>query len=223
MKDKIDRKELANRFLNAFNLLSSKGILHTYAALAEAIGKTESQISSGMKGTPKLPTKNMLLRVADAFPDIINRKYMETGEGDIALPDPSSRPHVEDEARAGFMVGLSTPDAGMNFKSLVSFVPAYDFTINAKGDSMEPVIHDGDLLLCRVSDDRYNVPYDKICVIDSKDGAAVKIFRQGDSNAVLHSINAKYKDYEIPYEDINGISEVVAVIHNMMNKTYPSA
>lgn len=214
----IDRNELNKRFQEAFNLLKSKGLVHTQKDLADAIGKSETDVSSGLKGRGKLPSLKMLLRVADAFPDVISREYMETGEGSVGLPDSETRPHFEADVAAGFMVGLSPADDGHQRRDILSFFPPYDFTISVKGNSMEPTIHDGDLLACRFADDRYNVPFGKVCVIDTKDGAVVKVLLQGDDCALLRSLNPKFKDYTVPYDEIQRIALVVASLHNFTSK-----
>lgn len=194
--------------------MKDKGLIHTQKDLADKIGIDVRNLSAAFNLTGRAMTKNLLLRVADAFPDVISRKYMETGEGSVELPGAEMRPHVEANAAAGFMVGLSSPDDGHDRCSLISFVPPYDFTISVKGDSMEPLILDGDLLACRFADDRYNVPFGKICVIDAKEGAVVKILMQGDDCAMLRSLNPKYKDYTIPYDEIQRIAVVVGSLHN---------
>lgn len=104
----IDRGELNRRLKEAFNLLRYKRLVDTQQDLAVALGMDPRNLNSAFNLVGRAMTKSLLLRVADTFPDVINRRYMETGEGDVALPEPSTRPHVEAEARAGFMVGLST-------------------------------------------------------------------------------------------------------------------
>lgn len=182
------------------------------------MGLDKNYLIGAFNPKSKNATQALLLRVADAFPDVISRKYMETGEGSVELPGAEMRPHVEANAAAGFMIGLSSPDDGHDRRSIISFVPPYDFTISVKGDSMEPMILDGDLLACRFADDRYNVPFGKVCVIDAKEGAVVKILLQGDDCALLRSINPKYKDYTVPYDEIQRIALVVASLRNFTSR-----
>ena len=156
----------------------------------------------------------MLLRVADAFPDIINRKYMETGEGDIALPAPEMRPHFEAEAAAGFTIGLADPDYGHDLCRVIDMIGSYDFTISVKGDSMEPEIHDGDLLCCRLMRDRMNIPVGKVCVIDTTEGALVKVVAGADEQGViLSSFNKRYKNRHVESANVLQLALVTTVIH----------
>lgn len=66
-------------------------------------------------------------------------------------PAKDLRPHFAPTA-AGFMSGMSETDNGADLRAVRDCVPDYDFTINAIGDSMMPLIHDGDLLFCRDDD-----------------------------------------------------------------------
>lgn len=158
-------------------------------------------------------TLGLLERVADTFPDILNRDYLLTGQGDVAAPDRSMRPHFEATARAGFMTGLSNPETG-SLRPRNPDMADYDFTIRAEGDSMTPDIKSGDILYCRHSRDRANPPLHKVCVIDTKDGPVVKLLTHATSDTdtvTLHSLNPAYADRPIPTDDILDIARVVGL------------
>lgn len=156
-------------------------------------------------------TLGLLTRVADTFPDILNRDYLLTGEGDVAAPDRSMRPHFEATARAGFMTGLSTPETG-SLRPRDPYMPDYDFSITVEGDSMLPRIGSGDILYCRRSLDRANPPIGKVCVIDTKDGPVVKVLTAAtDESVTLHSLNPAYADRFIPTDAILGIAQVIGL------------
>lgn len=161
--------------------------------------------------------ESLLTRIADTFPDILNRDYLLTGEGDVAAPDRSMRPHYDAKASAGFMVGLSQAETG-TMRAPIPGMPDYDFTIEVDGESMLPRIEPGDLLLCRTLTDRANPPIGRICVIDGKENAVVKVVASADDEyVVLHSLNPDpvYADYPVPLSDINGIAEVVALLRSL--------
>lgn len=174
----------------------------------------------GLQG--RAMTKNLLLRIADAFPDVVSRRYMETGEGPVEAPAKNLRPHFAPTAAAGFLSGFAESDTGDDLRDVNDSVPDYDFTINAAGDSMLPLIHDGDLLFCRLDDDRYNPPIDRITVIDTTDGAVVKVLRRDDDGLVLHSLNPCYADRRLDTATINGIARVVAVLHRLDHPIRPA-
>lgn len=155
--------------------------------------------------------------IASAFPDVLNTDYLLTGEGELAVPDKTMRPHYKATAAAGFMSGVSEGETG-TMRPHIPGMKEYDFTIEAEGESMIPEIEDGDLLVCRKSEDRANPPIGKICVIDSKDGAAVKVIASADyGNITLHSLNPdpKYRDYPVEYTSINGIAEVIGFVRKL--------
>ena len=129
-------------------------------------------------------------------------------------PAKDLRPHFAPTA-AGFMSGMSETDNGADLRAVRDCVPDYDFTINAIGDSMMPLIHDGDLLFCRYADDRYNPPIDRVTVIDTTDGAVVKVLRRDDDGLLLHSLNKRYPDRRLDTATILRMARVVAVLHPM--------
>lgn len=203
---------LHQRLLKAFDYLRDNGILHTQTQFAEVIGKTQQSLNAAFKDAPKRCTLGLMKAIADAFPDVLNRDYLLTGEGEVAAPDKSLRPHFEAKVSAGFMDGMSEGEAGV-MRPPIPGMPDYDFTIEASGDSMMPRIESGDTLLCRRCDDRLNPPVGKICVIDSIDGAVVKVVAGDDEESVtLHSLNPKYDDYTVELTLINGIAEVVGLV-----------
>lgn len=203
------------RLLKAFDYLKNKGIIHTQTQLAEKIGKTQQSVNAAFKDTPKRCTLGLMKAIADAFPNILNRDYLLTGEGDVAAPDPNRRPHYRAQAAAGFMDGLADGEAG-DLRPLIPDVPDYDFTIEARGDSMLPEIQSGDILLCRRAIDRANPPLDRICVIDSTDGAAVKLITGADEDSLfLHSLNPDYPDYSLDLSSLLGVAPVVALLRRL--------
>lgn len=161
--------------------------------------------------------------IADAFPDVISRRYMETGEGPVAAPAKDLRPHFAPTAAAGFMSGMSETDNGADLRATNDNVPDYDFTINAAGDSMLPLIHDGDLLFCRYDDDPYNPPLDRMVVIDTTEGAVVKVLWRDDDGLLLHSLNKKYSDRRLDTSTILRMARVVAVLRPLDRPIHPSA
>ena len=210
----IDRPLLSKRLQTAYDYLRGNGAVHTITEFAEAIGKTQGDVSNALACRGRVMTIGLLTRVADAFPDVLNREYLLTGEGDVAAPDRTLRPHFEAKASAGFMSAISEGEAGVMLPRIPG-VKDYDFTINAEGESMLPRIESGDLLLCRRAGDRANIPLGRICVIDGKDGAAVKVIAEADNECItLHSLNPDYKDYRVEFVDILGIAEVVGLVRS---------
>lgn len=207
---------LHQRLLKAFDYLKDSGNIHTVTQLAEALGKPRPNIANAMRGDEKRCTLGLMKAIADAFPDILNRNYLLAGEGEVAAPDKTMRPHFEAKACAGFMYGVAEGEVGTMHPHIYG-MRDYDFTIEAEGNSMLPRIESGDLLVCRKSEDRANPPIGKICVVDGKDGAVVKVIVSADDVAgviTLHSLNPAYEDYNVPFSDILGIAEVVGLVRS---------
>lgn len=205
---------LHQRLLKSFDYLKDSGIIHTQTQFAEAVGKSQTQINSAFKNTPKRCTLGLMVAIADAFSEVLNRDYLLTGEGEVAAPDRSMRPHYDAKASAGALSGFSDGEEGTMMERIPGMAD-YDFTINASGDSMLPEIKTGDLLACRRCTDRANPPVGKICVIDARDGAAVKVVESIDSESIrLHSLNPDYDDYSVDLSDIYGISQVVGLVRH---------
>ena len=95
-------------------------------------------------------------------------------------------------------------------------LPPYDFTIDVKGNSMEPEIKAGDVLACKKVSDRLNIPTGKICVIDTKNGPLVKVVVGVEDGMVrLHSLNPDYRDIEVEPSEVIGIARVVGIIRRV--------
>lgn len=202
------------RLHKAIEFLRDSGKLHTQQDIADALGMGKGNLSRALNGNPRYFTDGFIKRFAAAYSDYINDEWLLTGEGEMAVPDKTMRPHYGAKACAGFMCGVAESEAG-TLRAPVPGMRDYDFTIEAEGDSMSPRIESGDLLVCRKSDDRANPPIGKICVIDGKDGAVVKVIAAAsEGGLILHSLNTapKYKDYAVSYDTINGIAEVVGLL-----------
>lgn len=205
---------LHQRLIKSFDYLRDNGIVHTQTQFAEAIGKSQTQINGAFKDAPKRCTLGLMKSIADAYPDILSREYLLTGEGEVAAPDKTMKPHFDAKACAGFMCGVSEPETG-RMLPMIAGVRDYDFTIEVEGESMMPRIEPGDLLMCRFLNDRMNTPIGKVCVIGGKESAVVKMIVDADDERVtLHSLNTDpaYRDYTVEHGDIVSIAEVVGLL-----------
>ncbi len=79
----IDRKLLNSRLQEAYKLLLYKGCITSKSDLARAIGMNINNLTSAFTACGRTMTQGLLRRIADAFPDVISREYMETGEGSV--------------------------------------------------------------------------------------------------------------------------------------------
>ena len=92
--------------------------------------------------------------------------------------------------------------------------PSHLVATNAKGDSMEPSINDGDMLL--IDTNQRGLGQDDIYVIRSDDALMVKRLQRGFDNKVLIiSDNPRYKEQSIPTQDLDIIGRVVWIGHTL--------
>ena len=213
----MDKIIAHQRLRQAVEYLKDKGTARRQADMAALMGVPQPHIAAALKGDERRLTEGFLRRFAAAYSDYINEDWLLTGEGEMTVPDKSLRPHIGVLVAAGFMTGIGENDKGDDLCEKIPFLSDYDFTITAYGQSMTPEIEDGDILACRIAQDRANPPIGKICVIDSKEGAVVKIIKgASNSEIMLHSINPDYKDYSIELSSLNRIAVVVGIIKKLI-------
>lgn len=211
-----DKQKKFERFDVALKYLENEKGFTNAGAMAKRVGVSPQVLSNAKQDKDRRFTDGFLKKFCAAYSDYISEDWILTGSGKMVVPDKSMKPHVEARAAAGFMAGVSEPDLWENFRPVIPDVPDYDFTIEAHGDSMYPDIQSGDTLACRLMTDRLNPPLGKICVIDSKEGAAVKIIADAsDDDITLHSLNPQYPDYNIAAAEIISVAEVVALTRRL--------
>ena len=209
----MDKEQVFERFKQSFEYLKDRGRIHKQQDLCEPLGIVKSHISEFCNGKDRYFTEGNLKRFAAAYKDYINEEWLLTGKGTMAKPEKDVRPHFEARVAAGFLAGGSEQIMSPELRSMITPFPEYDFTIDVEGDSMIPQIADGDTICCRYVDDRQNPPIGQICVLDTKDGPAVKVIKEvTDDSVILHSLNPAYPDYPVEFNDINRIALVIGVL-----------
>lgn len=205
------------RLHKAIDYLKDNGKIHIQRDIVAAINGNESNVTQALKGNPRYLTKPFLQKFARAYSDYINEEWLVSGVGRMENVSQTMRPHYDARASAGFMDGISEGRMSAEFRAIAVPVLGYDFSIDADGNSMLPKIESGDTLLCRVETDRLNPPIGEVCVIDTKDGAVVKVIKEvNEDSLVLHSLNPEYADYTIEFSSINKIARVVGLIRSFI-------
>lgn len=203
------------RLTQAVEYLRGFGLARTHEDIATLMGVPRSNVSAALNGNTKYLTEGYLNKFADAYSDKINKTWLLYGGGEMAVPDKNLRPHFSALARAGFMGDHNEGETG-RMTAINEFMPEYDFTIVAQGNSMAPKIEDGDILFCRAVADRNNMPIGRICVVDSIDGALVKeIAEVTENDVLLHSLNPEFDDIRIKNEAVSSIAEVRGILRNL--------
>lgn len=87
--------------------------------------------------------------------------------------------------------------------------------ITVNGDSMEPQIPNGAILLISKVRAKWAVPYGNLAVVSTVDGAYIKEIAEGDEDILIaHSYNPRYPDMRIPHDDILAIYRVHAMFRH---------
>lgn len=217
----MDKKELYLRLRQTFDFLRDKGVVHTQSEFAEMIGIRIGHLNNAMNGDEKRLTRGLMEKIADAFPDVLNRGWLLTGEGQMEKIDTQKlKLHIPaDKAvvSAGFVGAAigSVREDECELKQVIPYLPRYDYTIHVKGDSMFPTILNGDIVACERLDGGVDFKEDKIYILDTDSGAAIKRVRRLGNSLICHSDNPEYSDFTIQSIEHIRIARVVGVVREL--------
>lgn len=208
----IDRSIFQERLVNAYNYLLDKGLVHTKQQFANAIGKSSGDVSSALNNYGRVLTMGFLKRVADAFPDVLNREYLLDGVGEVGKV--SGIPHIPFEVAAGGVASAlgSATISDCELRPTNPLFSSYDFTIEVSGESMSPYIQHGDILACKFVTWNAILSHPTRCfVIDTPDGAVVKHLKVDGDFLVCSSINPSFVPFRVPIVDGMRFAMVVGI------------
>lgn len=201
-------------------------------AFAKKVGLGSSNLSRKLKGCTPFTAKDYL-KISEAMG--VSRKWLETGEGDCyeiprmydrsvvnmaidksigqVLHGKDAKPFYDVDFALGFCEMYN--DAPNTPTKYIS-VPGYektDFWCRASGDSMKPLISNGDIIALKVIPDWSEfLPMNEIyAIMTTNDLRTVKVIRKGPDNEhfTLHAINEEYEDQEIKKETITKVFKVL--------------
>ena len=137
------------RLHQAIDYLKDNGVIHKQQDIADALHISKSGVSQMLNGAGGYSIEQTARRFAHAYPRI-SVDWLLTGEGAMVLPDThTQRPHYNGHVAAGAWDIEPQPVITDTWRDILDIAPEYDFTATATGDSMLPLIHDGDTLYCR--------------------------------------------------------------------------
>lgn len=156
------------------------------------------------------PTLEKVEKILATFPNV-NRNWLMFGDAQINA-DVETRPRIPTSVAAGTLMGFADAikEYDCDRQPVIRNFPTYDYTIQIKGDSMEPKFEGGDeVAIKKVTS---FVEWGKTYVLDTRDGAVIKrIFDNGDSYRCV-SFNKEYPDFNVPKTDVIGVYKVVGLI-----------
>lgn len=125
-----------------------------------------------------------------------------------------TRPRIPFDAAAGSlsMALGSVSDSDCEQVPVIPTFPRYDFTIIARGESMEPQYMSGDELACLFIKESSFIQWGRAHVLDTAQGIVVKRIYDHGMSITCKSNNTAYPDFDIPKEDIYRIALVVGYL-----------
>ncbi len=202
----------------------------TQVQMAEELNITQSFLSQMENGSRGISLA-VILKVVEKYR--INANWLLNGEGTVfvtqkAMAGPAKNkmkggdtliPLVDIRARADYPRRLNDHDFIQSFSlyRIPGFEDGNYRMFEIEGDSMEPTIYQGEIVISEYIEDPQTAVNGKIFIIVSKDAVVVKrlLLYLNDSNAfILKSDNPKYKSYQLKSEEIVEIWEVKGKITN---------
>lgn len=158
----------------------------------------------------------------------VSRSWLEYGDGDMydrSIEQANEGAKTEKESELSvvpfydveFAMGYDemyndTPNVPTKFISIPGYEKA-DFWCRASGDSMKPVISNGDIIaLKEVMDWQSFLPMNEVyAIMTTNDLRTVKVVRKGSDEAhfTLHAYNEEFEDQEIPKSAITKVFKVL--------------
>jgi phage repressor protein C with HTH and peptisase S24 domain len=198
----------------------------TSNAFALKVGMNSSNLSRKLNGKVPITSRDYRL-ICDSIG--VNKDWLETGTGDKYIGEPLNGketmqpmlgvPFYDVEFALGYdEMYNDTPNVPTKFISIPGYEKA-DFWCRASGDSMKPLISNGDIIALKVIPDWTEfLPMNEIYAIMTKnDLRTVKVIRRGSDNEhfTLHAINEEYEDQEIKKEAITKVFKLLGALKTM--------
>lgn len=209
-------KDRLLRFLQAEKISNSE--------FSRQMGLSPAYVGAMRKSMPE----EKVARLMELYPNL-NRDWLLYGEGDMYQKGSADKTVPEDvadyvvpllpvDAFAGNLQMWSEGVALADCEKVIAPVKGADFAIRVSGDSMEPFIFSGMIILIKKINDRAFIPWGNPMVIDTENGVLVKIVQpsqEGSSYIEAQSYNPKYAPIQIPKQSVYGLYRVLATIRNI--------
>ena len=149
-----------------------------------------------------------VLQESQEFYGVVSREKGIVGRKPIPL--------IPADALAGWGEGeVSIKEEDIQDRYIIPDFVDVDFMIRVTGSSMVPEYNSGDVVACRMIQERTFIQWNKAHVLSTRSqGVIIKRLKKGsdDGRFLAVSANEDYDPFEIPEEDITNIALVVGVI-----------
>lgn len=195
--------------------------------------KTDTELASFLEVSQNtIPTwkkrGSVDYRLIIAKCDNINLDWLFTGDGEMSKVDigkklivgsekekeEETRPRIPMDAAAGSLTvaadGITANDCEQI--PIIRAFARYDFTIFARGDSMEPEYHSGDELACVYIKNTSFIQWGRIHVIDTAQGILVKRIFDGDDYIICKSDNGDYPEFKVHKSEFYNVALVIGML-----------
>lgn len=203
----------------------------TIGALERTIGASKGVISRAISNGTDIQAK-WIQAVVENYPQY-SPQWLLTGDGDMLklrettrsdgsgsivahTAPPETRPRIPFDAAAGSL-SLAVDSVSASECEQIPVIPTfprYDFSIIARGDSMNPEFISGDELACAFVKESAFIQWGRAHVLDTAQGVVLKRIFDKQSHILCRSINHEYPDFEIPKTEIFHIAIVVGLIRH---------
>lgn len=159
----------------------------------------------------------LIEQISDVINVPVSSLYARDGKAVITQSPPAAvevetRPRIPMAVAAGSLTGFTDSAFLEDCQQIpvIKALPAYDYTIIVKGDSMEPKFEGGDEIAIRKVYDY--IEWGKPYVLDTRDGAVLKrLYDAGDDYKCV-SYNSEYPDFKVQKKDVLAVYKVVGLI-----------
>ena len=219
----MDKNTINARFIKAINALLDKHNTLSKGDLASALSIKPAKFSEILNGRMNVGSE-LLADLSKKFD--ISSEWLLNGDGEVfknsslntsnpnSLQEVETRPRIPFEAAAGSLslITQSVTESQCEQIPIRSGLPAYDFSIIVKGDSMEPEFHSGDELACKILRQSSFIQWGRPYIVDCMDGVVLKRIHDAGDDILCTSDNKNYGDFKIPKREINHLAIVVGMI-----------
>lgn len=200
-------------------------------SFAKEIGIDQSNLNKKLSGSLKI-TKNDTYKISESLG--VNLSWLLNGDGETYSEEGEkllSKTRISSSVKRssldmGVMVPFydvefalgydemynDTPNVPTKFISIPGYEKA-DFWCRASGDSMKPVINNGDIIALKaVNDWQSFLPMNEVyAIMTTNDLRTVKVVRKGsdETHFTLHAYNEEFEDQEIPKSAITKVFKVL--------------